>query len=74
MFDTLRVESHIGEKSPDGFRVFHRITRARQLVALAEVGLVGFDLSTRATVPIPDAFSGALERQYRQGPQKKGLS
>lgn len=69
MFDTLGVESHIGEISPDGLRVFHRITRAGQLVALAEVGLIGFDYSTRAIVPIPETFSGALERQYRQGLQ-----
>jgi acyl-CoA thioesterase FadM len=52
MFDTLRVESHIGEIRPDGFRVFHRITRAGQLVALAEVGLIGLDYSTRSIVPI----------------------
>jgi acyl-CoA thioester hydrolase len=66
MFETLLVESHIGEIGPDDFRVFHRITRAGKLVALAEVGLVGFDYSTRTIVPIPETVSRALA-QYRQG-------
>jgi acyl-CoA thioesterase FadM len=70
MFEILRVESHIGEVSPADFRVFHRITRTGQLVALSEVGLVGFDYSTRTIVPIPETFNRALV-QYRQGLQTK---
>ena len=65
MFETLSVESQIDEISPDGFRVFQRITRAGQLVALAEVGLLGFDYKTRASAPIPETFNKALGR-YRQ--------
>jgi acyl-CoA thioester hydrolase len=68
MFETLCVESHIGEISTDDFRVFHRITRTGQLVALAEVGLIGFDYSTRTIGPIPETFNRALA-QYRQGLQ-----
>ena len=63
MFDTLRIESHVDEMSPDGFRVFHRMTRDGQVVALAEVGLVGFDYATRAHVPIPATLKEALGRQ-----------
>jgi acyl-CoA thioester hydrolase len=68
MFETLSVESQIDEISPDGFRVFQRITRAGQLVALAEVGLLGFDYKTRANAPIPETFNRALGR-YRQAHQ-----
>jgi acyl-CoA thioesterase FadM len=68
MFETLRVESHIGAISPNGFRVFHRITRAGQVAALTEVGLIGFDYTTRAIVPIPETFNKALG-QYGQGLQ-----
>lgn len=63
MFDTLRVETHIDEIGPDGFRMFHRMTRDGQVVALAEVDLSGFDYTTRALVPIPGTFKEALERQ-----------
>ncbi len=63
MFDTLRVESHIDEIGPDGFRVYHRMTRDGEVVALAEVGLVGFDFATRTHVPIPATFREALEQQ-----------
>ena len=66
MYETLRVESHVGEISPRRFRLFHRITRDGQLVALAEVGLLGFDPNTRAMVPIPETFKEALG-QYRRG-------
>jgi acyl-CoA thioester hydrolase len=66
MYETLRVESQIGEINTDAFRVFHRMLRAGQLVALAEVGLLGFDYSTRAIVPLPETFNKALGR-YRQG-------
>ena len=68
MYETLRIESHIGKISPGGFRVFHRITRDGQLVALAEVGLLGFDYTTRVIAPIPETFNKALG-QYRQGLQ-----
>jgi acyl-CoA thioester hydrolase len=65
MFETLSVESQIDEISPNGFRVLQRITRAGQLVALAEVGLLGFNYKTRASAPIPETFNKAL-RRHRQ--------
>jgi acyl-CoA thioester hydrolase len=71
VYETLRVESRIGELGPDGCRVFSRITRAGQLVALAEVGLLGFDYKTRAIALIPERFNKALEH-HRQGRQATG--
>jgi len=66
MFDTLCVQSHIGEISPDGFRAFHRIARAGEPIALAEAGLIGYDYGTHTIVPIPETFNRALA-QHRQG-------
>ena len=60
LFDTLCVESCVEEISQDSLRVFHRITRAGELIALAEAGLIGFDYGSRAIAPIPDAFNRAL--------------
>jgi len=65
LFDTLCVQSRIGEITPDGFRVFHRITRAGELIALAEADLIGFDYGSDVYIPIPETFTRALA-QYRQ--------
>ena len=67
MFDTLRIESHIDEITPGGFRVYHRMMRDGQVVAIAEVGLVGFDYASRAHAPIPATFKEVLGRQKHSG-------
>jgi acyl-CoA thioesterase FadM len=54
------VDSHVGEIGRSGFRVFQRITRDATLVALVEAGMVAFDYSVRAIVPIPEAFKTAV--------------
>ena len=69
LFDNLSVESHIDEIAPDGFRVFHRVSRTGKLIALVETGLIGFDYTTRAIAPIPQEFNRAL-LQYSQGLQR----
>lgn len=71
LFDKLTVYSHIDEFSRKGFRVFHKITRNRQPVALVETGLVAFDYTTRETTPIPASFFQALEK-YGAGVNSSG--
>lgn len=66
LFDPLRVESHVAEVSPDGFRVFHRVTRTGELIALVETGLIGFDYTTHAIAPIPEEFNRALLRHSQR--------
>ena len=57
LFDTLIVESTIGELRPKGFRMFHRITTEQnRLIALAETGIVAFDYHKRKVAQIPEAF------------------
>ena len=57
LFDMLIVESGIGELGTKGFRMFHRITtRQNRPIALAETGIVAFNLHERKVVPVPDSF------------------
>ena len=57
LFDTLIVESTIGELRPKGFRMFHRITTEQnRLIALAETGIVAFDYHNRKVAQIPESF------------------
>jgi acyl-CoA thioesterase FadM len=64
VFDELRIDSHVGEISQRSFRLFHRIMKADQALALAETGVVAFDYAERKPVPIPEAFLSALQ-QYQ---------
>lgn len=61
--DELCVESHIGEVAGKGFRLFHRITRGTELLALAETGIVCFDYAARKIAPIPPEFLQAIKRR-----------
>ena len=60
LFDTLQIDSHIGEVSRKSFRIFHRFTRNKELVALAETGIVTFNYGERRSTPIPEPFLQAL--------------
>jgi acyl-CoA thioesterase FadM len=62
MLDRLCVDSHIGEITRRGFRVFHRINKGDKILALVETGLVTFNYATRKIVPVPASFIYALER------------
>ena len=62
LFDTLRIDTHIGELGRSNFRVFQRILREGSLIALVETGTIAFDYAARAIVPIPDVFRKALKR------------
>ena len=59
-FQQLQLDSHIGEVKEKSFRLFQRISRDGQLVALAETGLVAFDYQMRQPVALPAAFLEAL--------------
>ncbi len=61
LFDRLRVDSHVGEMGRSGFRMFHRLVRGETLIALVETGLMTYDYTLRAMVPVPEAFRKALK-------------
>lgn len=60
MFDELLIETHIEEITRKGFRLFHRVTRGGDLVALVETGVAAFDYPTRKVAPVPERFLRAL--------------
>ena len=61
LFDTLRIDTHIGVPGRSNFRVFQRIMHEGRLIALVETGTIAFDYAARAIVPIPDVFRKALK-------------
>ena len=65
IFDNLQIESHFDDSSTRSFRVFHRITRAGELLALAETGMVCFDYGRRQPAPIPEPFLVALQNHQK---------
>ncbi|MCB0164768.1 MAG: thioesterase family protein [Anaerolineae bacterium] len=56
LFDSLHIDCHIGDISRKSFRIFYRLAKGAQLVALAETGIITFNYADRQTVSIPDAF------------------
>lgn len=56
LFDSLNIDCHIGDISRKSFRIFYRLTKDTQLVALAETGIITFNYANRQTVSVPDAF------------------
>ena len=60
--DPLLIEAHIDEISAEGFKIFHRVTRRGDLIALAENSLVGYDFAKHIRQPIPETFGTALTR------------
>jgi len=62
--DRLEIDCQIGEIQGRSFRLFHRILRAEQVIALIETGLVAFDYRARNVVQLPADFLAAIEN-YR---------
>ncbi|MCB0195760.1 MAG: thioesterase family protein [Anaerolineae bacterium] len=63
LFDTLQIETHIGDISRKSFRMFHRINKDGQPLALAEAGIITFNYDERQVVAIPDVFLRAVKRK-----------
>jgi acyl-CoA thioesterase FadM len=60
MFDCLSIDSHLDEISRSSFRLFHRLAKDGQLLALAETGMVAFDYINRKVTSIPKVFLQSL--------------
>ncbi|MBA4390682.1 MAG: thioesterase [Syntrophus sp. (in: bacteria)] len=62
MLDEIVIDTHIGEFSRTGFRIFHRLKKEEVLVALAETGMITFNYSIRKIAPVPEIFLKTLEK------------
>lgn len=60
MLDELVIDTHIGEFTRTGFRLFYRVARGETLVALAETGTVTFNYKSRKPAPAPQIFLRTL--------------
>jgi acyl-CoA thioesterase FadM len=62
LFDELFIDTHIGELSRTGFRLFHRIAKKKTLIALVETGLVTFNYVSKKIVSVPETFLKRLQQ------------
>lgn len=63
--DQVTIESQIGEIGAKSFRLFHRLRRGEQVIALVETGMVAFSYVERQPVALPAAFLTGLQ-EYRK--------
>jgi len=56
MFDELLVDTHIDEVAEKRFRMFHRIRRDTELIALVETGFAAYNYAAKKTAPVPTSF------------------
>lgn len=61
LHDLLLVESGVSELSRSSFRFCSRITRAGELLALVEAGMLAFNYDEQRPARLPEAFRAALE-------------
>ncbi len=64
--DRVEIDSHIGEISEKSFRLFHRLRRGDEVVALVETGVVAYDYHAHSVTALPEAFFEALENDHIQ--------
>lgn len=60
MFDDLVIDTHVGEITRTGFRMFHRVMKGGDLVALMETGFVTYNHNLKRIAPVPKEFLDAL--------------
>ena len=65
--DTLDIECQIDEVTRKSFRLFHRLRRDDQVIALVETGMLAFDYKARVVVLLPEDFISALEKFRTEG-------
>lgn len=58
--DQLMIDCQIGEVTPKSFRLFHRIRREKDVVALVETGLIAYDYQDRKIASLPKGFPQGL--------------
>ena len=61
--EKIIIDSQIDELSKKSLRLFHRIRKGEQLVALVETGLVAYAYQERKVTVLPDEFLAGL-RQF----------
>lgn len=60
--DEIVIHLEIDEIGKNGFRVFYKIERGNDIIALAETGVVMYDYQTEKIAVVPIAFLDALAK------------
>ena len=63
-FDQLSVDCQIDELREKSFRLFYRVRRGDQLIALVETGMIAYDYLNKKAVELPSRFLKGLH-DYR---------
>lgn len=58
--DIIDIDLQIGDMTERSFRVYYRLRRGDETIALAETGIAPFIYGAKKAVPVPAAFTGAL--------------
>jgi acyl-CoA thioesterase FadM len=60
MLDELVFDTHVGEITHTGFRLFQRARKETTVIALIEAGFATFNYEKRKIVPVPETFLKAV--------------
>ena len=69
----LTIDTHIKDIQSRGFRIYFRVMQKGKLIALAETGMVFFDLQKGVITHVPDSFLSRL-RAYREDQDGSGTA
>lgn len=59
--EKLTIDCQINELSQKSFRLFHRVRRTDQIIALVETGLVAYDYQANQVTSLPQEFLQSLQ-------------
>ena len=60
LFDQFLIETHVDEMTHKAFRMFHRVIKGDEVVALLETGFVAFDYASKRVTSVPAPFVKAI--------------
>jgi acyl-CoA thioester hydrolase len=72
LFEEITIESHVAEIVKKRFRIFHRLSKAGELIALVETGFAAFNYTIHRTVSVPQTFISVLEKHKKKHIRKSG--
>lgn len=65
--DIIDIDMQVGDLTERSFRVYYRLRRGDDIIALAETGIAPFIYGEKKAVPVPGPFISALEKFRKSG-------
>lgn len=60
LFDSLTIDTYVGEMGKSGFRMFHRVRNDRRIIGLVESGFATYNYQEKKVSPVPETFKKLL--------------